>query len=201
MHERGFPARPGPVALALEQVSMFEVCRQIGIDVPDDVLLGRASVKLFCPQGDLYHSDGGVDPVFRIYSDTNTGWCFKCNKLFTPVSLYAITKGISQTEAAKELLEIIGFKYDSSQVKIANLLLTPDKPIDYAALAETLKAYCGRICPDWELRQFDVEISQALVRCLAILSKVKSSDDVNQWLVSTKQFMQSVLSTKGDLKE
>lgn len=195
--------RPGAVVdLADEHVSILEVCRQIGLGVPDEVLMGRASVKIYCPQGDVFHSDGGTDPTFRIYSDTNRAFCFKCNKLFTPVSLYSIAKGVSRIEAAQTLLEIIGYRYATVDLhKVNDLLLTADKPIDYACLAETLKLYCGRICPDWEVRQFDKETSCLLSKCLLLLDKVVTAYDVQNWLDITKQVMSNMLTAKGELKE
>lgn len=181
------------VALADGQVSILEVCRQIGIDVPDELMMGRASMKVFCPQGDVFHGDGGTDPTFRIYSDTNSAYCFKCNKLFTPVSLYAISKGVTRTEAAKYLLEVIGFNYRVPELDHKTLLLTVDKPVDYAYLSDALKVYCGRICSDWETRQFSSEISEKLAKCLELLPRVKSKDEVAAWLSATKQVMSALL--------
>ncbi len=176
------------IDLANEQVSMWEVCRQIGMNVSDDVILGRASLKMYCPQGELYHGDGGTDPVFRVYTDTNTAFCFRCSKYWTPVSLYADIKGVSRKIAAELLLGIIGY---SKPVLDQSLLLTTNKSIDYSALAEALKIFCARACPDWEIVQLDGLVAISLNKCLELLPKVTNSDEASEWLKITKQVMQN----------
>lgn len=183
--------------LANERVSILEVCRQIGLEVPDEVVLGRGSLKILCPFGDVFHPDGGSDPSFRIYSDTGTAYCFICQKYYTAVSLYAEVKGVSRNEAARSLLESVGYR-----PSLADFSLTVvEKPPDSASLGAALQLYAGRICPDWEVRQFDPEVSQALLRCLSLLPRVRTSQHVSQWLEVTKKVMRTALEAEEKQNE
>lgn len=184
------------VALANEQVSIMEVCRQIGLEVPDEVVLGRASLKLFCPFGDIEHKDGGYESSFRIYADTNTAYCFSCQKLFTPVFLYSMAKGIRQQESAVQLLELIGYQEPPLDFT-KDLFRAIEKPPDCDSLREALQLYCRRISPDWEVRQFDSKVAFVFSKCLNLLTKVKTESDAILWLDSTKVVMQKYL-TKND---
>src|ERR1044072_7568207 len=98
-----------PVGLANEQVAITAACRQIGMDLPDDIGYGR-SVKLRCPFGDLYHRDGGAEASFRVYPDSNSASCFNCATTYTPPRLLAQAWGITARAAAVELLERAGIK-------------------------------------------------------------------------------------------
>lgn len=178
------------IELANTEVSILEVCRQINLEVPDEVLLGR-SVKVMCPQGDVTHPDGGIDPAFRIYPDTNTAWCFVCQQLFTPVTLYVAAHGGTREEAAQQLLKVIGFSITALQDFGR---LTVEKQPDSASLAEALKIWCSRICTDWETRQFDANVSGILNKCLALLTQVRNTEDAAKWLRVSKQVMGTILA-------
>jgi hypothetical protein len=181
------------VALANEQVSIMEVCRQVGLEVPDEVVLGRASLKLYCPLADIEHKDGGRESSFRIYADTNTAYCFYCQRLFTPVFLYSLYHGVPSKRAAEALLESINYRHPVLEFK-QDLLSTIEKAPDCDSLREALQLYCGRICPDWEIRQFDSKVSNLFSRCLGLLSKVKTESEAKLWLTSTKIVMHKILN-------
>lgn len=175
--------RPGTIELANEKVTIGYVCRRIGLDIPDD-----ARRKLPCPFGELYHSDGGIDPAMRVYSDNNTAYCFSCSSYFTPVSLAARAWGVPFREAATRLLDEVGYRplslpalWEQAQV------FEPD--VDRAHLAEALKIYCRRIDPNWGSRQFEPAVAGQLTRCLQLLDKVCNSDDVRLWLETCKEAM------------
>lgn len=175
------------VTVANEQVSIVTVCQMLGVDLPDDVGEGR-SRKVPCPFGEMYHSDFGASPAMRIYPDTNSAYCFSCAVYYTPVSLAARAMDTNATTAATRLLDRIGYTpMDMAAIwqSARDYAPAPDK----ALLADALKTYCRRICPDWAKRQFEPGLSATLTRCLAILDLVRSDEEVSQWLTGCKAVM------------
>ena len=85
------------IDLANERITIIEACNMLGMDVHD---FSIASLKVWCPFGHLYHSDGGTTKAMRIYPATNSAWCFACNLYFTPVKLIAMDRGIPDQQAA-----------------------------------------------------------------------------------------------------
>lgn len=181
------------VSIANEQVSIVGVCRDLGIHVDPD--RGR-SAKVHCPFGAIYHSDGGVDPTLRVYPDSNTCFCFRGCGYFTPVWLYAQAHDLSTTDAATALLEAIGYQPPNPEALWEAALTPPELPVDTASLAEALKMFCARSDPSWAEHQFDPGVSRTLARCLELLTRVRTSDEVRLWLETTKPVMHRLL--KGD---
>lgn len=177
------------------EVGILHVCRLIKMDVPDDVALGR-SVRVYCPFGETAHKDGGEEPAFRIYPDSNSAWCFAEQVYFSPVRLYALSIGVDETEAARQLLESIGraaITQDLSQLEVS----LPDPEPDLHSLADALKIYCARETArsgaEWELLQLDGPVAERLAQCFNLLSRVRTSEDAVQWLAATKQAMGELL--------
>lgn len=184
------------------EVPILWVCRQIGMEVPDDVSMGR-SARVYCPFGSTAHPDGGEEAAFRVYPDTNSAWCFAEREYFSPVKLFATWNGLPETEAARQLLESLGISVaghreltPATQVTV-DLRVRADPP-DLHSLAEALKMYCARECVkadlDWELLQLDGPVAEKLSQCLNLLNRVSSASDAQQWLSVTKQAMGAVLT-------
>lgn len=182
------------VAVANEQVSIVTVCQMLGVDLPDDVGLGR-SRKVQCPFGDVYHSDGGISPAMRIYPETNSAYCFSCSYYFTPVALAAKAMGVDAATAAGRLLDRIGFRPLDLAATWKNVSQYEPAP-DKALLADALKTYCRRIDPQWSQRQFEPAVARGLTRCLSLLDLVVSADDVTLWLCRCKEVMRRILHTE-----
>lgn len=179
------------IETADERVSIALVCRMLGVDLPDDVESGR-SRKVHCPFGSLYHSDGGVDPAMRVYPDTNSAYCFSCRSYFTPVGLTAKALDVDRRTAALRLLDRIGHRSLDPGV-VWRTAADFEAPPDRALLAEALKTFCRRVCPDWATRQFDRAVSVSLTRCLGLLDLVRTDDDVGLWLGRCKKVMRRAL--------
>lgn len=193
--------RPSLLTRANEQVPILHVCGLLKMDVPTDIALGR-SARVYCPFGETAHADGGEEPAFRIYPDTNSAWCFAEREYFSPTKLYALHLGIPELEAAGRLLEsvgisAVGYRELTADTPMPVDLRVPDREPDLHSLAEALKMYCARECGkadlDWEMLQFEGPVAEKLSRCLNLLSKVTSSTDAAQWLTVTKQAMGAVL--------
>lgn len=175
-----------------ERVSIVKVCRLIDMNVPEG-----GYGKHRCPFGDVNHSDGGVEPSFRIYTETNSAYCFACRKYFSPVHLYAEAKDKRRSQAALDLLEFIGWKPVSRAQRWAEII-APEVTVDLSMLALALRTYCARICREWEEYQFIPEVTELFSKCLALLDRVRTPEDAEQWLETCKQVMRKKLEAAHD---
>lgn len=191
-----YPRKHSVVALANELVPIETALRLIGVDVPDG-LAYRRSTKLYCPFGDINHADGGLERAFRVYPEQNTAWCFACQQHFTPVWLVATAWGQDTRIVATELLDRVGHRPLSMAQQWAQATRREEPP-DRTLLREALQTYCGRICPDWALRQFDPVVGATLTRCLALLDLVHTEAAARAWLARVKEVMGRVLCAAGD---
>lgn len=180
------------ISLANSKISIYSVCSLVGVEIPE----GRegSSIKTYCPFGIFYHSDGGKEPAFRAYPESNTAYCFSCKKYFTPVSLYSACTDLSKKASAETLLEMIGYKKPSPE-EVWNNVQPREPDVDKSMLGMALKTYCERICSSWSKRQLDGIVADRLDSCLSLLSKVSSSEEAEYWLRASKEVM---LRTIGD---
>ena len=176
------------IDLANEQVPVATVCQLLGVPVVEDQLRR----KVHCPFGQVYHSDGGLTPTMRINQQANTARCFNCEVTFTPVRLYAKAMDLSFRVAAVRLLEHIGHRPLDAATRWRQVQQF-EPELDTAMLADALKTFCRRTCPEWEARQFEPGVSAALRRCLAILDLVRTAQDVTVWLSRCKAVMTNAL--------
>lgn len=184
------------IALANEMVSILAACRLVGMDLPDDVG-HRRSIKVHCPFGSLYHSDHGLEQALRIYTDSNSAWCFAGCGYFSPVWLVAQAWDLSATAAATELLDRIGYRPPTLEQAWARASQVDDTP-DVAALRTALQTYCERIAPAWAERQFEAGVAATLTRCLALLDLVTSGAEAQTWLAAAKTVMRRTLVFPSD---
>lgn len=187
-------ARKSIITIANEQVDIRIACELIGISLPE-IPEGR-SVKVHCPFGDIYHSDGGVETAFRVYPHSNSAYCFACSEFFTPVGLYAKANNLRWEDAALALLDRIGYKPVSLADRWASIVHSEDPP-DTAMLAQALKTYCSRSVENWQTVQFEPSIAQMLDRCLALLDRVSNAEEARTWLDASKIAMKKVLVVRA----
>lgn len=180
------------IELANERMSIVQACASLGMDIYD---FSISSLKVYCPFGHLYHSDGGKSKAFRIYPASNSAWCFACNIYFTPVKLIAMDKGISELDAAEGILEATN--YVAPDWESAWASVTAPRPIDRDALTESLKTACARLDHDWETRQFEEPVALKLRQCLELLRKVQTEEDITKWTDITTRVMQKTLGVKS----
>ena len=185
------------IRIANESMSITQACRFIGMEVGD---FDIHSVKTYCPFGEMLHDDGGRSKAFRVYSATNSAWCFACGVYYTPVKLVASDRDIPEIAAAEIILEETGY-VAPDYLSRWEAVVAPQELIDADGLANALKLACARMCPDWEERQFDEDIAIILRKCLAPISKVSTEEEAREWLKTTKIVMQRALSTPRSLQE
>lgn len=178
------------VGVANEQVSILFVASAVGCSVPSEV--PGKSVKVFCPFG-VHHADLGQETAFRIYTESNSAYCFAGCGFYTPVRLYAQAFDLQPQDAAVSLLDLVGYRpLDLAHLweKVASREPEPDT----SALAEALKVWCGSQHPGWGERQFEEPVAGVLGSCLALLPKVQTEEDARQWLAVSKRVMSRVLA-------
>lgn len=178
------------VNTANEVVPIAFVCNKIGMAIPDHLVLSGRSMKVQCPFGELYHEDGGRSAAFRIYPDTNSGWCFACSEFYSPVKLYAASTGLEWSVAAEQLLDMVGHRGSSFDARWEAAVAGQQELPSLDALAEALKTFCLRIFPEWPQRQFEQATAAKLGECLRLLNLVGTDEQAVQWLAVTKQVME-----------
>lgn len=180
--------RRSVIATANAEVNIFRVADWIGMSVPET----SASLKTYCPFGEVSHPDGGVDAAFRFYRDTNSAYCFAGCGAFGPVRLAAVAWDRSFRDVAEELLERIGHR-PLDPVEAWEAAAAYVAPVDLEALGSALKLYAERVEPQWQTKQYEDEVQQVLGRCFALLGSVRSGDEAGRWLETCKTVVTRVL--------
>lgn len=176
------------VSLANRIVPFPLACREAGMDnVPEPRQSGsRAS----CPFGEFSHSDGGRDQALRVYHDH--GFCFAEWLYLSPVKILVLAQDLAPEEAARHLLDRIGYHPASWQERWDELLEEKLEP-DYAALAQALRVHLEVRYADWGNRQLDSNVSTMLASCLGLLTRVHSEEDCRLWLTRSSEVMAQAL--------
>jgi hypothetical protein len=185
----------GLVRAANEQVSITYVCALIGMSLPDHVN-DTHSVKVRCPFGPIWHADRGAEPSFRVYPGSNSAYCFAGCGFYTPVWLYAQARDLHSEESARDLLERVGYRAPDVEREWERVTASQTKVSEHG-LIEALKVYCARVIPEWETVQLDPSVAATFARCLALLPRVRSVADGQEWLRVCKQVMSSALEARG----
>lgn len=182
------------VDVANSRVGIVKACQIIGMDAPD---FGAGSVKLYCPFGEMYHTDGGRTRAFKVYPNTNSAWCFACSKFYTPVMLVSQARDVSESDAAEYLLDITGYVAPDSESRW-KALMEQTLDFDHAAEREALKLFCARLDPQWPSRQFEPDIAALLTKCFTPLGKVATQDDLQRWRETTRSVMTKALTQRQE---
>jgi len=118
-------------------VSLLDVLVEMGVEVPE---AARANGKFHCPFG-FRHSDGGVEPTFRYYPETNTGYCFSEQLYLTPVNLWMQWKKVDRPTAVDLALRHYSLGQDL-------VLSPPERPVSAASLESLLSLYADNLPPE-----------------------------------------------------
>jgi hypothetical protein len=188
------PQRLSWVDEANDKVLITSVLRITGVFVPDNIAEG-GNKKIFCPFG-FYHSDHGLTKAMRVYTSSNTAWCFSCSKRYNPVSLAAAYWDVRWDTAALRLLEDIGYKQKTIEDRWREATSEITTSPDIVALADALKVYCASQDSLWAINQLEGDIAVTLNKCLSLLDSVKTNEDATKWLTVTKQAMTNKIHEK-----
>jgi hypothetical protein len=141
-----------------------------------------SSWKVKCPWA-MEHEDGGLDKQFRIYSESNSGYCFAMHGRVDNIRLYRETHDyMTEFEAAKELLDEYGIEYKrkSYQETFAEVSKASSQRFDYQDLVDAMKFY---------LQSFDA------------YSDVEYDTEVVNWVEAFNQEARIVCARSTELKE
>jgi len=180
------------IELANTTIKITDVLTGIGIFVPTAVT--GVSRKIHCPFP-MYHSDGGLEKTMRIFYATNSCYCFRCTKSYSPVSLTAAVKDCSYYNAALSLLEDADLAPKTLEQRWADAVKVEIKEPDLIALADALKIYCSSASSDWTVRQLDSDVGMKLNACLELLPSVKTDHQADKWLSVCKKVMLKTLES------
>lgn len=177
------------IALANTRMTIVQACNMLNVSVGE---FSYGSIKTYCPFGQLWHQDGGQSKAFRVYAASNSCYCFAGCGMFTPVTLLAKAKDMTNEESAEWILAYTGYVEPDYQSQWDALQAQPAH-VDRDSLTEALKTACAGMDPTWEDRQFEPEIAVKFTACLALLPKVQNAEDATQWLSVTKTAMSRAL--------
>jgi hypothetical protein len=121
-----------------------------------------------------------------------TGNCFAEWLYLSPVKLLVLAQELAPEEAARQLLDRIGYRPASWLERWDELQDEQPEP-DYASLARALRTHLEVRYPDWGNRQLDSYVSTTLARCLGLLTRVHSEADCKLWLERSSEVMARAL--------
>lgn len=162
---------------------------------------GAESWKVSCPFAGE-HKDGGADRQFRVYSSTNSGWCFSVHGFLTPVRLWQMRVGSpTLKDAARDLLIKFGIriKEPSWQERFALIRAeaTERHTITAEAMVEALQVYL-RGLPAYTTRQFDTDVlthvNSLLVDIQQFCTRGATLEEARRWLVEAQTASARVIS-------
>lgn len=159
-----------------------------GMSVPMD----SDGWKTKCPMAHE-HEDGGVDRQFRVYSESNRGYCFAMHGVLDPVGLWRLRNYYPTIrDAAEGLLKAysIDFRPKPYAERMRDLLdREKSKTVDPDTLSQAISVFLETL-PSYEERQYD----EAVLRSVnSILSEVRpfcdhtpNESEVAAWLTQAK---------------
>lgn len=158
------------------------------------------SIKARCPYADMYHLTEDAGKSMRVYSDTNTGFCYMGCGVLTPVAVYAKLNGISYRDSAKFLLEKVGHKLKTFEEKWQDAL-NDRGPVNLEGYREALDELCFQYTRyRWSSLKYTASISSSLSNLLNILDKAQSYDDADRWLEIAKRHMFHQIDKESSLE-
>lgn len=160
-----------------------------------DVPYEAGKIKTHCPIG-YDHSDGGTRKAMSVYSDTNSAWCFSHNTRFTPTTLWQLRTGLPPREAARDLLDIYGFRVspltlDERWDLLDSKEATPD--LDRSALRGIVVSHAKSLT-NYSRRQYDpptVEIVSDILRTVDKLPSDIEYDKLEKLVQGFKDILDS----------
>lgn len=175
------------IELANTKVAIEDILLEsFNIDVPKDV----DGWKSDCPKGSE-HSDGGRTKAMRVYSDSNSAWCFRCSEKFLPVNLWQLVTGTaSPVKAAKDMLEHYGVRTTppTPQERWEAMENKETEEVEYDSLKEVFLNY-AKTLPAYAVRQYEDPVLKAVTTVLNsadLLPKGAGSATLQEWIREAK---------------
>lgn len=164
------------------------------IDVPYEAV----SWKVRCPYA-YEHADGGLDKQFRVYSDSNTGWCFEMHGRVDNLSLYRDQHPyLNYFDAAKSLLEDFDIDFHRKSYREVYEDIVSEKRVDlrYQDIVDAMKLYVSAF-PQYVEHEYDGEVVQRINDFNSVVkakcSNHGSLEEIVQWYQQEKTNMKDFL--------
>lgn len=183
------------VQRALKDIKIEDVLsRYYDINVPYDAV----SWKVRCPFF-FEHEDGGLDKQFRVYSESNSGYCFAMHGRVDNLTLYR-SQRFSSTffDAAEALLTEFNIEYKNKSYRetFEEILKEKEEVIDSSSIIEAMKVYLSTIS-EYEDLQFHPEVLDGMKLFLdqvySICENASSLEEVETWYQLEKSRLRSIL--------
>lgn len=175
-----------PVDIANRLVPLRKVLELTNIYVTE--FTHGKSVKARCPYADMYHLNEDASKSMRVYSDTNTGFCYMGCGVLTPVSVHARLNDLSFKEAAFELLDLIGHKLKTLEEKWEEAA-APALSFSREGYRDALLERCISRTSNWTVLQYRDSIVASLSVLLEILDKADNDTQADSWLDTATKVM------------
>jgi hypothetical protein len=143
------------------------------------------SIKGRCPFADVYHLTVDADLSMRVYSDTNSAYCFAGCGSLTPVFIYAKLNDLSYSKAAWSLLGFVGYK-PKNLTEQWRELVSYSEPFDKLSYRQAFIEYCNFTFDNWAELQYKGSVAGAVSKLFSVLEVVNTMDDANTWLSVSK---------------
>lgn len=167
---------------------------QFGIESVED----SGGWKTHCPLG-AEHSDGGTSKSMRVYSDSNSAWCFSHSTRFTPVKLWQLRHPGNRVEAAVEMLEHYGFRTTPPTLDERWESLEHEEeeviPEEVGELHDALITFARTTLPNYECHQYRSEVLDIMAKIYAISDHLDLSGprgSMLEWLEKSKKILTEV---------
>jgi hypothetical protein len=155
--------------------------------------------KTRCPFA-AEHEDGGLDRQFRVYSSSNSGYCFALHGRLDPVRLWRLRSWFPSIRAtAEDLLRSYGVEYRSKPYRERMALLRQSSGfrVDADSVVGALRVYLTSQ-PLYEARQYDDSILRGVNLVLNevrdLCDRAETLGEVETWLQQSKQQLDQLLT-------
>lgn len=164
------------------------------IEVPQ----GAGEWKTNCPL-DYEHRDGGMTKAMKVFSESNSAYCFNHNQQFSPVTLWRLFHGESKKNyytSAKELLEDRGIlqKYLDPDLRWEKMDAPEEEEVDEVNLKEALRVYASTL-PNYSVHQYNDVVLDKMKELFLQVSKLSSDSNyatLESWLTKSKIVIDSL---------
>ena len=180
------------------KVPIHDVLRDFcNITVP----YSEGSYKTYCPFSSE-HPDGGKDRTMRVYSATNSAYCFALHGNMDPVSLVVLLKGIPARVAAQQVLQKYNIPSRAPwRQRYQEILLDSERresqAVDAAALVEALHVALSQE-PHYLDSLFSRRLNDVLEARLQVLDSIvgtANEEEIREWFQSTVEMARRLLNS------
>lgn len=185
-------SRPGDywVQLANDNIRIEDVINEyFNPDLP--VPYNSTSWKTSCPF-QYEHEDAGFEKQFRVYSETNSCYCFKMHGHMDPVSLWQTRlPGSSRRQAAIDLLEAYGVETKTKdwRERFRETQAHSKRSFDPVPVTQAFQVMLHSL-PDYDRRQFEEgvieDVDTALREIVMGVPQFSSFEDLEEWFNGLK---------------